>query len=75
MIAETVRTGVLAATGDSEAFLKAFGQPLTRPFCLVAGGETTVTLRGSGLGGRNQEYCVSAALEIAGSQNILITPV
>ncbi|XP_059161444.1 glycerate kinase-like [Physella acuta] len=32
--------------------------------CLVAGGETTVTVRGSGKGGRNQEMAVSAAVEL-----------
>ncbi|HWB98359.1 MAG TPA: DUF4147 domain-containing protein, partial [Bryobacteraceae bacterium] len=31
------------------------GRPLRPPACLITGGETTVTLRGSGLGGRNQE--------------------
>ncbi len=41
--------------------IDASGQPLPRPACLVAGGETTVTLRGSGLGGRNQEEALGAA--------------
>ena len=40
--------------------------------CLVAGGETTVTVRGSGQGGRNQEVALSAALEIAGRPNVRI---
>ena len=31
------------------------GQPVARPACIIAGGETTVTLQGDGLGGRNQE--------------------
>jgi len=35
------------------------------PACLIAGGETTVTLRGSGRGGRNQELALAAALEMA----------
>jgi len=34
------------------------------PACLVLGGETTVTIRGSGLGGRNQELALSAALAL-----------
>jgi hydroxypyruvate reductase len=34
---------------------------LNPPFCLVAGGETTVTLRGQGRGGRNQELALAAA--------------
>lgn len=36
------------------------------PLCLIAGGEPTVTIRGSGKGGRNQEVALSAAIEIAG---------
>lgn len=42
------------------------GQPLRRPACVISGGETTVTLRGSGKGGRNQEFALAAAVEIAG---------
>jgi hydroxypyruvate reductase len=34
--------------------------------CLVSGGETTVTIRGAGMGGRNQEFALAAALDIAG---------
>jgi hydroxypyruvate reductase len=40
-------------------------QPVTRPFCMVAGGETTVTLRGNGKGGRNQELALAAVNELA----------
>ncbi len=43
-----------------------------RPFCLVAGGETTVTLHGSGKGGRNQELAVAAARILAGQKNVLL---
>ncbi len=35
-------------------------QTLSRPFCLLAGGETTVTLKGKGKGGRNQEVALGA---------------
>jgi len=38
-----------------------------RPTALVLGGETTVTVRGSGRGGRNQELAVAAALQLAGA--------
>jgi len=47
--------------------IAASGFPLTRPACLIAGGETTVTLRGSGKGGRNQEMAL--AFLCAGSKN------
>lgn len=43
-----------------------------RPFCLIAGGETTVTLRGHGKGGRNQELALSAAIEMNGLQNSML---
>lgn len=39
--------------------------PLQRPACVLAGGETTVTLRGSGTGGRNQEMALGVLAEIA----------
>jgi len=45
---------------------------LPRPFCFVAGGETTVTLRGQGRGGRNQELALAAALELAGLSDVLL---
>jgi glycerate 2-kinase len=39
------------------------------PFCLIAGGETTVTLRGNGRGGRNLELALAAVSPIAGLEN------
>jgi hydroxypyruvate reductase len=42
----------------------ASGHPLSVPACVISGGETTVTIRGRGLGGRNQEFCLAAALEL-----------
>ncbi|MGD0500320.1 MAG: glycerate kinase [Bryobacteraceae bacterium] len=48
------------------------GQPLKPPACIVTGGETTVTIRGAGLGGRNQEFALAAALDIAGLPNAVI---
>jgi hydroxypyruvate reductase len=45
--------------------IDATGQPLARPACIVAGGETTVTLRGQGLGGRNQELALGALVGLA----------
>lgn len=40
------------------------------PRCLISGGETTVTVKGSGLGGRNQELALAFALEIEGMKGI-----
>lgn len=38
--------------------------------CLISGGETTVTVKGNGLGGRNMELALAFALEIAGKKGI-----
>lgn len=51
-----------------------YGRPLERPACVIAGGETTVTVRGNGKGGRNQEMALSAAVKIAGLENVMIVP-
>jgi hydroxypyruvate reductase len=45
---------------------------LPRPACLVVGGETTVTLRGSGHGGRNQELALAAVRDMAGLQDVAL---
>ena len=42
------------------------GRPMAKSACIISGGETTVTIRGKGLGGRNQEFCLASAIEIAG---------
>jgi glycerate 2-kinase len=43
-----------------------------RPFCLIAGGETTVTMKGNGKGGRNQELALSAMSELSGLENVML---
>ena len=48
------------------------GNPLPLPACILSGGETTVTISGNGLGGRNQEFALSASLDISGKENIVI---
>lgn len=40
--------------------------------CIASGGETTVTIRGQGLGGRNQEFTLAAAIDIAGLRDALV---
>jgi hydroxypyruvate reductase len=50
--------------------IDAFGRPLARPACVISGGETTVTIRGEGKGGRNQEFVLAAAIDIAGMRDV-----
>ncbi len=47
------------------------GQPVRLPACVLSGGETTVTVRGKGKGGRNQEFALAAAIALAGEKNIM----
>ncbi|MFM8321783.1 MAG: MOFRL family protein [Chloroflexota bacterium] len=42
------------------------GDPFPPPACLILGGETTVTVRGMGRGGRNTELALSAAIALEG---------
>jgi hydroxypyruvate reductase len=48
------------------------GHPLRRPACILAGGETTVTVKGAGKGGRNQEFALAAAIDIAGLTDVAV---
>jgi hydroxypyruvate reductase len=48
------------------------GDPLPPPACVLAGGETTVTIRNDGKGGRNQELALAAALKLAESEGIVV---
>jgi len=46
--------------------------PIEKPAVIIVGGETTVTVRGSGLGGRNQELVLSASRKIKGLRGVAI---
>ena len=46
--------------------------PFAPPAAFVAGGETTVTARGKGKGGRNQELALAAAVKISGSEEVVV---
>jgi glycerate 2-kinase len=48
------------------------GNPVPRPACIISGGETTVTIHGDGLGGRNMEFGLAAAIEIEGLDGALV---
>jgi hydroxypyruvate reductase len=50
----------------------ATGRPLRAPACVLSGGETTVTIRGSGMGGRNQEFVLAAAIALEGSGPVTV---
>lgn len=67
---EARRVGrVLAALGKAAGFS---GHQVTPPACLLAGGETTVTLQGGGKGGRNQELALAAAIALDGVENLCL---
>ena len=46
--------------------------PIASPAAVIAGGETTVTVTGKGIGGRNQEIVLSAALKISGADGLVV---
>jgi hydroxypyruvate reductase len=48
------------------------GNPVPRPACVLSGGETTVTIRGKGVGGRNQEFVLAAARALQGLENVVV---
>jgi hydroxypyruvate reductase len=48
------------------------GRALPRGTCLIAGGETTVTVRGRGRGGRCQEFALAAALALAPDDDLVV---
>jgi len=50
-------------------------QSIQRPFCLLAGGETTVTLKGDGKGGRNQELALAAVDVLSGANDVMFVSV
>ncbi len=52
--------------------MRTSGEPLKPPACIISGGETTVTLRGNGKGGRNQEFALAASLDVDGMRNVLL---
>ena len=64
---EAREVGVMLAQQLRDEFVK---RP--RPFCLIAGGETTVRVKGQGRGGRNQELALSAVNELAGLENVVL---
>ena len=64
---EAARVAAALAKG-----MRADGDPVSPPACLVWGGETTVTVRGDGKGGRNQELALAAALALDGWPDVMV---
>jgi glycerate 2-kinase len=52
--------------------IRLYAQPLAPPCCILAGGETTVTVRGDGVGGRNSEFALAAALALDEMEGIVV---
>ncbi len=50
--------------------VKRHGAPWAPPVALISGGETTVTVRGKGRGGRNCEFLLALALDLDGAEDI-----
>ena len=48
------------------------GHPLPKPACIISGGETTVTIKGQGKGGRNQEFVLAGAFEIQDLETVVL---
>lgn len=59
---------IAAIVADGASGLSAFGHRT----CILAGGETTVTVRGTGVGGRNSEAALAAAIRLSGSANVAL---
>lgn len=47
-----------------------YGQPLPSPCVILSGGETTVTVRGNGQGGRNAEFMLSLLCSLKGKERV-----
>lgn len=51
--------------------VRKFDAPFKTPCCIITGGETTVTIKGKGRGGRNTELALSVAIEIDGLEDVI----
>ena len=52
--------------------IKSKSHPGQKPTCIIVGGETTVTVKGNGFGGRNLEVALSAAKKLSGLEDVAL---
>lgn len=69
LIGEARDAGIILANQAAEAAKER--DQIHRPVCWIFGGETTVTVRGNGRGGRNLETALSAAIHMSGLHQVL----
>jgi glycerate 2-kinase len=67
---EARQVGIVLASMTREVSVS--GNPVAKPAAIVAGGETTVTVTGEGLGGRNQEISLAAAPRLNGLDGVVV---
>lgn len=60
------------AKRQAATFQKVLTELPAQPICFISGGESTVTVRGEGMGGRNQEFALAAAIELAGARGVVV---
>jgi len=70
--AEVLTRSLQGEARDVARELVGRARALPPPTCLIAGGETTVTVRGRGRGGRCQEFALAAALELRPEDGVVV---
>lgn len=73
MEGEARHVGVMLAAMAQE--ISTSGNPISKPAGIIAGGETTVTVVGEGVGGRNQEIALSAALKMVELDGVVVASI
>lgn len=61
---------VALAQAEIVKYVSDYGQPVPAPCLLLSGGETSVTVRGAGRGGRNTEFLLALAIALEGHSDI-----
>ena len=75
----TLSSSIIGDTREAARFHGAIAReeistdhPVPKPSCILSGGETTVIIKGHGLGGRNQEFALAGAFEISGLEKVVL---